>query len=253
MPLDGLHADRARAALFGSVAQQYDRYRPTYPDALIDDLAALRPAHVLDVGCGTGKVAVALAQRGLPVLGVEPDGRMAEVARAHGVPVEVAPFETWNDADRQFDLITCGQAWHWIDPQRGMVKAAQLLRAGGTIARFWNYHVVDGPVIDAFDAVYRELAQQAEGPGHDPSRDDEPPDSFADHGAFVSVDTKTYRWERALSGHEWVGMVSTFSDHQRLGLERLTALQQALRATIERFGGAVQVRGGTYARFARRA
>ena len=59
-----LYADRSRAESFGSVAEQYDRYRPSYPAALIDDLVAPRPADVLDVGCGTGKAAVLLAARG---------------------------------------------------------------------------------------------------------------------------------------------------------------------------------------------
>lgn len=106
------------------MARQYERYRPTYPDALLDDLATLRPARVLDVGCGTGKAAVGLAGRGLSVLGVELDLRMAVVACGHGVPVEVGAFETWDDAGRRFDLITCGAAWQWIDPELGMAKAA---------------------------------------------------------------------------------------------------------------------------------
>ena len=70
-----LHLDRARAGSFGSVAEEYDRYRAGYPDALIDDLVSLHPVRVLDVGSGTGKVAVALARRGLSVLGVELDVR----------------------------------------------------------------------------------------------------------------------------------------------------------------------------------
>jgi ubiquinone/menaquinone biosynthesis C-methylase UbiE len=65
--LDELHLDRARAESFGLMAEEYDRYRPTYPDALIDDLAALQPGQVLDVGRGTGKAAVALTGRGLSV------------------------------------------------------------------------------------------------------------------------------------------------------------------------------------------
>ena len=48
--------------------------------------------------------------RGLPVLGVEPDGRMAEVARRHQVPVEVASFESWEPAGRTYDLLTAGHS-----------------------------------------------------------------------------------------------------------------------------------------------
>jgi 2-polyprenyl-3-methyl-5-hydroxy-6-metoxy-1,4-benzoquinol methylase len=68
------HLDRARAEVFGAIAEEYDLHRPAFPDALIDDLVALG-AHALDVGSGTGKVARALAGRGLEVLGVEVDPR----------------------------------------------------------------------------------------------------------------------------------------------------------------------------------
>jgi hypothetical protein len=40
------------------------------------------------------------------------DACMADVARSHGIEVEVSPFETWDDGGRRFDLITCGEAWH---------------------------------------------------------------------------------------------------------------------------------------------
>src|SRR3954454_7614859 len=114
-----MHANRARAESFGAVAANYDRYRPGYPETLIDDLLALRPTDVLDIGCGTGKAARQLVARGLDVLGVEIDPEMAAVARAHGLAVEVVGFEQWEPAGRTFDLIVCGQAWHWIDPRIG--------------------------------------------------------------------------------------------------------------------------------------
>jgi SAM-dependent methyltransferase len=155
-----LYFDRARAESFGSVAEEYDRYRAGYPDALIDDLVGLQPTRVLDVGCGTGKVAVALARHGLSVLGVELDERMAGVARGHGLEVQVAAFETWGDAGRAFDLITCGDAWHWIDPARGVNKAAEVLEVGGTAARFWTTYILDEPFIAAFDPIYRRYAPQ---------------------------------------------------------------------------------------------
>ena len=80
---------------------------------MIDELLSRDPANALDVGCGTGKVAVPLMARGLPVLGVEPDALMAEIARWHRVPVEVASFESWEPAGRSYDLVTAGHSWHW--------------------------------------------------------------------------------------------------------------------------------------------
>ncbi|MGW5360894.1 class I SAM-dependent methyltransferase [Actinopolymorpha pittospori] len=251
-----LHLDRERAGSFGSVAEQYDRYRLTYPRELLDDLARLRPAKVLDVGCGTGKAAVALAESGLSVLGVEVDERMAQVARTHGVEVQVAAFETWDAAGRTFDLVTCGDAWHWIDPTRGTAKAAEVLNVGGTIARFWTATVLSEDVSSAFDPIYRRYAPEvtqvwrpAENARRVHASSDDP---FERSTAFSPVELRTYQWERSFRGDDWVGLVATVSDHQRLGAERLTPLLRALRTTIEELGGTIHAHHETSVLLAKR-
>ena len=251
-----LHLDRGRAGSFGSVAEQYDRYRSAYPRELIDDLAGLGPVKVLDVGCGTGKAAVALAERGFSVLGVELDERMAQVARTHGIEVQVSPFETWDAAGRTFDLVTCGDAWHWIDPTRGMAKAAEVLNVGGTIARFWTATVLSEDVSAAFDPIYRRYAPEVTHvwrPAQNAQRvhasSDDP---FERSSAFSPVEMRTYQWERSFRSDEWVGLAATVSDHQRLGAERLTALLGALRTTIEDLGGSVHARQETCVLLAQR-
>jgi SAM-dependent methyltransferase len=243
----GLHERRDRAESFGSVAEEYDRFRPSYPDALLDDLAALRPASVLDIGCGTGKAARALAERGLDVLGLEVDARMAAVARRHGVPVEVSAFETWDDRDRSFDLIIAAQAWHWIDPVAGPAKAARLLRPGGTLALFWNHE--DGGT--EFDAAYRAHAPHlADAADPAPGRP-----SYADRltasGLFTDVTAREYPWQRTYTAAEWVGYARTHSDHLLLPAAQLDALTAAMTAAIDARGGTITVRGGTYTVLAR--
>lgn len=84
--------DLTRALSFGATAEEYDRVRPSYPSALIDDLEALHPLAVLDVGAGTGKASELLAARGLDVLAVEADRengghRRAQGHRRRGEPV----------------------------------------------------------------------------------------------------------------------------------------------------------------------
>src|ERR1700730_7980841 len=71
------HENRRRAESFGEEAERYDRARPSYPAALVDELLASKPARVLDVGCGTGKVARLFLARAGAVLGVERAWRMA--------------------------------------------------------------------------------------------------------------------------------------------------------------------------------
>lgn len=71
-----------------------------------DVVASYTPGSVLDMGCGTGRVGIELARRGIEVVGVDPDGGMLAVAR------RLAPDVTWVEADgatadlaRTFDVV----------------------------------------------------------------------------------------------------------------------------------------------------
>ena len=244
-----MHRDRVRAESFGSVAHAYERYSPAFPAALIDDLVALGGTDVLDVGSGTGKVARELARRGRSVLGVEVDARMAAVAREHGVRVEVARFEDWDDHGRRFDLVTCGDAWHWIDPKRGAAAVSRVLRPGGAFVWFWNLQLLDDAVMDVLDVVYREHAPEVYAYGRLPEQ--RPPSPPPLVGPFAAIEERTYESERRVRGAEWAGFAETISDHQRLPAERRARLLDALRAAIDGVGETVRVRMVTAAYFAR--
>lgn len=251
-----MHANRSRAESFGAVAANYDRYRPGYPDALIDDLVALGAREVLDVGCGTGKAARQLVARGMSVLGVEIDPDMAAVARAHGLTVEVAGFEQWDPAGRTFELIVCGQAWHWIDPAVGPAKAAALLRAGGVAVMFWNHEAdLEPPVREVLDEAYRKYAPELLEMSEQDRQHRAAKPYLADlraSGAFRSVETKEYPLSRTYTTDEWVGTVQTHSDHLQLDPARRSALAAELRDVIDRrLGGTITTSGGTYSIWAR--
>ena len=131
-PPDGL-LDRDRAgAPCPSVTTPTPTTEPARatPTALVDELVAGGTVDVLDVGCGTGKLGRLLAGAGLP-------RARRRARRAHGrgrrrprARVEVAPFESWDDAGRRFDLVVAAQAWHWIDADVGARRAAEVLRLG---------------------------------------------------------------------------------------------------------------------------
>jgi len=245
-----------RAESFGTVADDYDRFRPSYPDAMIDDLVALAPAAALDVACGTGKATTLLAARGLNVLGVEVDPRMASVARRQGLAVEVGAFESWDAAGRRFDLIACAQAWHWIDAATGIGKAADLLNSGGTLVPFWNYGELDERTQQAMDEVYERTAPRLSRSGGGGARGfDQLEEEHLPHlrgsGRFVSIETRCHPWERDYSAVEWTDMVQTHSDHLQLEPEHRARLVDALHEMIEGQGGVLQVRYSTFGIFAR--
>jgi len=236
---------------FGAVADLYDRLRSPYPDALIEEIAARQPASVLDIGCGTGKSALPFMKPGVLVIGIEPDVKMAEIALSRGVTVEVATFEGWDPRGRGFDLITCGEAWHWIDPVAGVDKIAQLLTPGGIFARFWNYHHLDDNIAAALDEVHRVHSPEVMGPDQ-ATLNRANADPFCDRDEFYPVDAVDYTWTREVSVDEWVQLSSTYSAYRRLGEPRLRNLQQLMRETLAPFGPTMKILGGTYVRLVRR-
>src|SRR5436309_7163715 len=74
-----------RARSFESVAAEYERHRPEYPEEALRraaGLLGLEPgARVLDIGAGTGKLTRGLVAVGLDVVAVEPGGPMLEQLR----------------------------------------------------------------------------------------------------------------------------------------------------------------------------
>ena len=117
-----MFTNRERANSFGGAAQNYDTYRPRYPDRLIDDVLAPDAHRVLEAGAGTGIASMQMIERGADVLAVEPDTRMAAVAQAKGIPVELATFEDWDPAGRRFDLVVFAASFHWVDPAVALPK-----------------------------------------------------------------------------------------------------------------------------------
>ena len=246
MPRDNgavIHDDRWRAGSFGEAAEQYERARPTYPDELVDALMADRPLQVLDVGCGTGKAGRLFAARGCEVLGVEPDPRMAEVARDHGLGVEVATFEQWDSAGRTFDLVISGQAWHWVDPAIGPAKAASVLRPRRRLGVFWNFGTHDPTTSAVFGAVYEREApelRQSYALGTLPAEESELR-AVRNSGCFDPVEIVEFHWERRYTRDEWLDQLPTHSDHRVLPERQRGALLKAVGEAIDGFGGSVLV------------
>jgi SAM-dependent methyltransferase len=235
-----LHHDRARAGSFGEDAERYDRARPGYPSALVDALLTAVPSEVLDVGCGTGIAGRLLSGRGCRVLGVDPDPRMAAIARRHGLAVEIGTFDDWDAAGRRFDLVTSAQAWHWVDPSVRAMKAATVLRPGGRIGLFWNKGVHSVDLKRRFDAVYDRHAPELKCSVVLGRGSTEP---FSDTAAslraagFGDVQIASFGQDREYTTSAWLGQLPTHSDHRQLEPDRLRALLGGLGEEVDRVGG----------------
>lgn len=245
------HTHRDVAESFGVDTARYDRTRPHYPEAMIGQLAATGPGpRVLDIGCGTGISARQLQAAGCAVLGVEPDARMAEFARGTGVEVEVGTFETWDPAGREFDIVTAGQAWHWVDPVIGAAKAADVLRPAGRFAAFWN--VADAPpeVTEAFITAYRRVlpdspfdtAAMRRGATGSGAVTDRATEGLRESGRFTEPEVWRFEWEQPYTRAEYLDLLPSQGTLTQLAPEPLAQILDGVGAAIDALGGRAVVR-----------
>ncbi len=134
---------RSYGKVFNQVAAEYDRYRSTYPEQLIDlacQVAGLeRGDQVLEIGCGTGQLTRSLLARGLRVTAIEPGAQLAGLAkqRLQGtgeLKLVNARFEDAGLPHEHFRAVFSASAIHWVDPDVGWQRAADALAPGGTLA-----------------------------------------------------------------------------------------------------------------------
>ena len=125
---------------FGSVADAYDRARPSYPREAAAWLVGDQPTTVLELGAGTGKLTEVLIGLGHDVHATDPDEQMLERLRERlpDVPTSVASAEDIPAPDASYDVVVVAQAFHWFDQDRAFPEIARVLKPGGRLAVTWN-------------------------------------------------------------------------------------------------------------------
>jgi SAM-dependent methyltransferase len=228
-PRLNLFTNRQRANSFGGAADNYDTHRPRYPDQLIDDVLAPRARRILEAGAGTGIASKQMIERGADVLAVEPDARMAAVAQAKGIPVELANFEDWEPAGRRFDRVVFAASFHWVDPTVALPKIRGILNDSGKLALIWNRLRPTNPTRADFEAIYRDYMDV------ETHRGDGNPDEIVDMitAAGFTVSQRKYPHDLHYTAQQWVDIAFTFSNQLILAADKATELRSRL---IERIG-----------------
>lgn len=131
---------------FTGKAEIYDKYRPSYPDSLIDWLYEKTKADsVADIGAGTGKLTRCLLKKPWKVTAVEPNPDMFEKLKAiKEITAVRASAENTGLESGSTDLITAAQAFHWFDEELFKKECKRVLSHEGKTAVIFNERNYDG-------------------------------------------------------------------------------------------------------------
>jgi len=155
---------------FSLGSAEYAKFRPHYPDALFDFLAASAPARndAWDAGTGSGQAAVDLARWFGNVVATDASKRQIELATPHPrVSYRVESAERSGLAPSSIDLVAVAQAVHWFDRLRFWGEVRRVLRPNGVIA-VWTYVLFE--IAPAVDEIVRHFYSRIVGPYWPPER-----------------------------------------------------------------------------------
>jgi ubiquinone/menaquinone biosynthesis C-methylase UbiE len=153
---------------FSSRVENYIKYRPGYPQAVVDLLNArcglTSASAIADVGSGTGILTELLLRSGNKVFAVEPNRDMREAAerllRQYPNFISVdGTAEATNLKDASVNLIVAGQAFHWFERSKTRREFLRVLKPGGWVALIWNdRNTTATPFLKAYEALLQTYA-----------------------------------------------------------------------------------------------
>ncbi|HEV7743921.1 MAG TPA: class I SAM-dependent methyltransferase [Pyrinomonadaceae bacterium] len=148
---------------FSTRADNYVKYRPTYPAGVVEILKTqcglTETSVVADVGSGTGILTKLLLDNGNVIFAIEPNAAMRLVAEkllsyAVGFRSLDANAEATTLAAHSVDFATAAQAFHWFDRAKAKREFARILKPGGWVVLIWNERRLDST---AFLRAYEDL------------------------------------------------------------------------------------------------
>jgi SAM-dependent methyltransferase len=203
--------------VFGPLAEEYARYRPSYPGALFDVLLGRlgrRHGPVLDLGSGTGSAIAPLLEAGARVLAVEPNlAMLARACRRFGaherwIGAVAAPAERLPIASGRLPCVVVAQAFHWFDPAEALDEIARALAPGGMLAVLWNVTAADEFTEEVTDLI----ARYNPGFGRPVTRSMlATPAALASHAAFSVETPMEFPHERPIGEDAYVGYAFSWS------------------------------------------
>jgi ubiquinone/menaquinone biosynthesis C-methylase UbiE len=149
---------------FSSRVDNYVRYRPHYPKAVLESLQTncglTETSVIADVASGTGILTELFLQNGNVVYGVEPNHEMREAAE--GLLKRYSQFrsiagtaEETTLPETSVDFVTVGQAFHWFEIEKARQEFKRILKPQGCVALVWNERKDSSPL----DHAYEQLVQ----------------------------------------------------------------------------------------------
>ncbi len=136
--------------MFNNAADYYDKYRPGYPDGIIEtfikETGIKKGSNIVEIGAGSGKATEHIAGKGFNILCIEPGYDLARIGNERfdgdSIKFEVSRFENYDLPENYNDVVFAAQSFHWVPQPVGYEKCAFTLKKEGHLAILYNMYIL---------------------------------------------------------------------------------------------------------------
>jgi len=217
---------------FSIASDDYDRYRPCYPEALFNYLASESKnlGRAWDCATGTGQSAVNLALYFREVIATDAsEAQIKNTVATGGVAYKVALAESTDIEANSIDLITVAQALHWFNIGAFADEVIRVLKPDGMLA-VWTYSFLN--VNSAIDEIVNDFYGRVLEP-YWPDERKMVEAGYKDiHFPLEEKQTPGFKMQQDWNLQQLIGYLSTWSAvkryHKEMGKNPIEKLQQKL-------------------------
>ncbi len=232
-------------SMFDDAAACYDRVRPGYPDAAIEEAVRLANltggSRLLEIGCGTGQATLPFARLGLSIQAVERGLAMARLAQVRltgfpNVEVVLGDFAGLSPGDPPFDALLAASSFDWLESETRVDKCASLLGDGAMLLLMTN---VQRATYEGFFARARalreELIPEWSAGDRSPTWERIPNqiDEVDGRGLFSTIAVSSHDWRVVYPRDHFLEFLRTDPAHRELGERKLSELFKGLETLID--------------------
>lgn len=234
---------------FDTVAGNYEKYRPGYPDELyreiFDNIKINSESDVLEIGPGGGQATLPILKTGCSLTAIEYGEHFSSMCREKfkeypGFSVITGKFEDTGLEVEKYSLIFSASAFHWIPEEIGYSKVFSLLKSGGVFARFANHPYRDkgrSELSSEIQKLYSVYMGSPHAPEEYSAEDARQIAETAAKYGFTDIKYRLYHRTRTFSANEYTTLLGTYSDHIALGKKVQAEFFAKIKMLINEYGG----------------
>lgn len=243
---------KRESEMFDLAADYYDKYRPSYPVEIIEELVKragiTEGAELLEIGAGSGKATELFKDGGYNICCIEPGKDLASSGRLKfkdypNIKYECVRFEEYDAQKNFYEVIYAAQAFHWVPQPIGYKKCAEALKSGGYLAPFWNMYITfDNDV----DNELLEISKRYGGLADFLSEEEcekrifSIVSSISGSGLFTKPDVIRCMWNQSYTADEYYGFALTGNSFIQKSNEEKEKAYMDLINLAGRHGGQIE-------------